>query len=123
MGMKVDLKSDVYSFRVMLVMLLELVSGKRATGEIEYGESLDIVGWIRSKLMSRQPDEWRVVLHQEEQGILDCRILQAEGEGEGSSGRCREKMLVMLRIGLLCTSNLPNRRPSMRQVLQMLQSI
>ena len=123
MGMKVDLKSDVYSFGVML---LELVSGKRATGEIEYGESLDIVGWIRSKLMSRQPDEWRVVLHQEEQEILDCRILQAEGEGEGSSGRCREKMLVMLRIGLLCTSNLPNRwlwQPSMRQVLQMLQSI
>ena len=121
MGMKVDLKSDVYRFRVMLVMLLELVSGKRATGEIEYGESLDIVGWIRSKLMSRQPDEWRVVLHQEEQGILDCRILQAEGEG--SSGRCREKMLVMLRIGLLCTSNLPNRRPSMRQVVEMMQSI
>ena len=46
MGMKVDLKSDVYSFGVML---LELVSGKRATGEIEYGENLDIVGWIRSK--------------------------------------------------------------------------
>ena len=114
MGMKVDLKSDVYSFGVML---LELVSGKRATGEIEYGESLDIVGWIRSKL---QLDEWRVVVHQEEQGILDCRILQAEGEGEGSSGRCREKMLVMLRIGLLCTSNLPNRRPSMRQVVEML---
>jgi len=118
MGMKVSQKSDVYSFGVVL---LELVSGKRATGEMEYGESLDIVGWIRSKLMRCEPDERGVALQQEEQGILDWRTLQAEAEG--SSGRCREKMLSMLRVGLLCTSNLPNRRPSMRQVLEMLQCI
>ena len=79
MGMKVNQKSDVYSFGVVL---LELVSSKRATGEIEYGESLDIVGWIRSKLMISELDEWRVVLHQEvEQGVLDMRILQADAEG------------------------------------------
>jgi hypothetical protein len=117
MGMKVSQKSDVYSFGVVL---LELVSGKKATGEMEYGESLDIVGWIRSKLMFREPDEWGVVLHQEEeQGILDSRILQAED----GNGRCREKMLGMLGLGLLCTSRLPNRRPSTRQVVEMLQSI
>lgn len=119
MGLKVNEKSDVYSFGVVV---LELVSGKRATGEMEYGESLDIVGWIHSKLMSRESDVWGVVLYQEEeQGILDWRILQAEGE-DGSS-RCREKMLGMLKLGLMCTSSLPNRRPSMRQVLEILLSI
>lgn len=118
MGMKVNEKSDVYSFGVVI---LELVTGKRATGEMEYGISLDIVGWIRNKIMSRERDERGVVLQQEEQeGILDWRILQAE---DGSS-RCREQMLCMLRIGLMCTSSLPNRRPSMKQVLDMLlQSI
>jgi hypothetical protein len=119
MGLKVNEKSDVYSFGVVL---LELVSGKRATGEMEYGESLDIVGWIHRKLMSRESDVWGVVLYQEEeQGILDWRILQAEGED--SSSRCREKMLGMLKLGLMCTSSLPNRRPSMRQVLEILLSI
>lgn len=120
-GMKVNEKSDVYSFGVVI---LELVTGKRATGEMEYGISLDIVGWIRNQIMSRERKEWGVVLQQEEeQGILDWRILQAEGVGEDGSSRCREQMLCMLRVGLMCTSSLPNRRPSMRQVLEMLQSI
>ena len=109
-------KSDVYSFGVVL---LELVSGKRATGEMEYGESLNIVGWIHNKLICREPRDEVLVL-QQAQWILDKRILQVEGEDHED---CREKMLGMLELGLLCTNNLPNRRPSMRQVLEILQSI
>ena len=100
-------KSDVYSFGVVV---LELVTGKRATGEREYGDSLDIVRWIRNKLT------WE----QQHQGVLDRRIIEGENDG---TGNCTERMLSMLAVGLRCTSSFPSRRPSMKQVLEMLQCI
>eukprot|EP00253_Pinus_taeda_P016781 PITA_16781 len=109
--MKVSEKSDVYSFGVVL---LELVSGKRATGEAEYGESLDIAGWMLSKL-SRREEEEELPL-----GVLDRRII--EGEDESTNG-CTEQMLRMLAVGLHCINRVPNRRPSMKKVLDMLQSV
>jgi serine/threonine protein kinase len=107
--MKVDEKSDVYSFGVVL---LELVSGKRATGETEYGESLDIVGWILNKLIWKGDEEQQLLLL----GVLDRRIIQGEDESI-------EQMLGMLAVGLRCTNSMPNHRPSMKQVLDMLQSL
>eukprot|EP00253_Pinus_taeda_P012889 PITA_12889 len=109
--MKVNEKSDVYSFGVVL---LELVSGKRATGETEYGESLDIVGWIDKQLICREEEEQRLL------GVLDRRIIEEEDE---STSGYREKMLGTLAVGLRCTNSAPNRRPSMKQVLDVLQSI
>lgn len=110
--MKVSEKSDVYSFGVVL---LELVSGKRATGETEYGESLDIVRWILSKLSRTEEEE------EQEQlllAVLDRRIIESEDD---SANGYREQMLSMLAVGLRCTNSVPNRRPSMKQVLDMLQ--
>eukprot|EP00253_Pinus_taeda_P012307 PITA_12307 len=110
--MKVSEKSDVYSFGVVL---LELVTGKRATGEAEYGESLDIAGWMRSKLSRREEEEEELLL-----GVLDRRIIEG---GDESTNGCTEQMLRMLAVGLHCINWVPNRRPSMKQVLDMLQSV
>lgn len=109
-------KSDVYSFGVVL---LELVSGKRATGEREYGESLDIVGWILSKRSRREEEaeERELVLLE----VLDRRII--EGEEESISSGYTEQMLRMLAVGLRCINRVPSRRPCMKQVLDMLQSV
>ncbi|KAF8021531.1 hypothetical protein BT93_G1852 [Corymbia citriodora subsp. variegata] len=94
---KVNEKSDVYSFGVVL---MELVTGKRPI-ESEYGENKDIVNWVSSKLKTRQ-DVF---------SIVDSRI----------SEPFKEEAINILRIAILCTTNLPNLRPTMRSVVQMLE--
>ncbi|KAJ4788427.1 Leucine-rich receptor-like protein kinase family protein [Rhynchospora pubera] len=97
--LKVDQKSDIYSFGVVL---MELLTGKRPI-EPEFGEGQDIVGWIREKIRSNQGVEQ----------VLD----------PNAGGRCKhvqEEMLLVLRIAVLCTTKLPRDRPSMRDVLTML---
>ncbi|KAF3323128.1 leucine-rich repeat receptor-like protein kinase PXL2 [Carex littledalei] len=97
--LKVDQKSDIYSFGVVL---MELLTGKRPI-EPEFGEGQDIVGWIREKIRSNQGVEQ----------VLD----------PNAGGQCKhvqEEMLLVLRIAVLCTAKLPRDRPSMRDVLTML---
>ncbi|XP_010918931.1 uncharacterized protein [Elaeis guineensis] len=97
--LKVDQKSDIYSFGVVL---MELLTGKRPI-EPEFGDCLDIVGWVRERLRSnRGVDE-----------LLDASI-------GGQCEHVREEMLLVLRIAVLCTARSPKDRPSMRDVLTML---
>lgn len=96
--LKVDEKIDIYSYGVVL---LELLTGKRPL-DPEFGESVDIVEWIRRK-------------------IRDNRSLEeALDHNVGNCKHVQEEMLVVLRIALLCTSKLPKDRPSMRDVITML---
>ncbi|XP_057973404.1 receptor-like protein kinase 7 [Malania oleifera] len=95
--LKVNEKSDVYSFGVVL---MELVTGKRPI-EAEFGESKDIVNWVCSKLKSRDS-----VLT-----LVDQRILQG----------FKQEATKVLRISILCTARLPEQRPTMRAVVQLLE--
>lgn len=94
---KVNEKSDVYSFGVVL---MELVSGKRPI-EPEYGEGKDIVHWVCSKLKTRES-----IL-----SIVDSKIPSAY----------KDDAIKVLRIAILCTTRLPELRPTMRSVVQMLK--
>ncbi|CAI0385228.1 unnamed protein product [Linum tenue] len=97
--LKVDEKSDIYSFGVVL---LELLTGKVPL-DPAFGESVDIVEWIRTKMRNNKPLE----------EALDSSI----------AGQCKlvqEEMLLVLRIAILCTAKLPKERPSMRDVITML---
>ncbi|CAN0892728.1 Leucine-rich repeat receptor-like protein kinase PXL1 [Linum grandiflorum] len=97
--LKVDEKSDIYSFGVVL---LELLTGKTPL-DPAFGESVDIVEWIRTKMRNNKPLE----------EVLDPSI----------AGQCKhvqEEMLLVLRIAILCTAKLPKERPSMRDVITML---
>lgn len=87
----------MYSFGVVL---LELVTGKRPL-EPDFGTNKDIVSWVCSKL----PDKDGVL------SIIDSRIKQ----------ECREEAVKVLKIAILCTSRLPALRPTMRNVVQMLE--
>ncbi|XP_015968109.1 MDIS1-interacting receptor like kinase 1-like [Arachis duranensis] len=99
-ALKVDEKIDVYSYGVVL---LELLTGKRPTDE-EFGESVDIVEWIRRKLRDNKNLE----------AALDPNVV-------GNSRHVLEEMLLVLRIALLCTAKLPRERPTMRDVIMMLE--
>jgi len=94
---KVNEKSDVYSFGVVL---MELVTGKKPI-EPEYGENKDIVSWICSKLKDRES-----IL-----SVVDSRIPEA----------FKEDAIKVLKIAILCTAALPALRPTMRNVVQMLE--
>ena len=97
--MKVTEKSDVYSFGVVL---LELITGKRPI-EPEFGENKDIVYWASHKIYEKE-DAFVV---------LDSKISQS----------FKEEMIRALRIAVSCTHKLPTLRPSMREVVQMLQDV
>ncbi|PIA40013.1 hypothetical protein AQUCO_02500022v1 [Aquilegia coerulea] len=97
--LKVDEKSDIYSYGVVL---LELLSGKRPV-DPEFGESINIVEWVCEKIRNN--------------------IALEESLDPSVGAQCKhiqEEMLLVLRIALLCTAKLPKDRPSMRDVISML---
>lgn len=93
-----DEKIDIYSYGVVL---LELLTGKRPL-EPEFGECMDIVGWIRRKIDKKSPHEAL------DPSVGNCKYVQ-------------EEMLLVLKIALLCTAKFPKDRPSMRDVIMMLE--
>ncbi|KAH9307772.1 hypothetical protein KI387_035683, partial [Taxus chinensis] len=52
--LKVSEKSDLYSFGVVI---LELVSGRKVTNEDEFGDGVNILGWMHN-IMQRGGAEW-----------------------------------------------------------------
>ncbi|XP_039000789.1 MDIS1-interacting receptor like kinase 1-like [Hibiscus syriacus] len=96
--LKVDEKIDIYSFGVVL---LELLTGKRPL-DSEFGESVNIVDWIRRKVGDNKALEEAL-----DRNLGNCKHIQ-------------EEMLLVVRIALLCTAKHPKDRPSMRDVITML---
>ncbi|KAL6504285.1 Receptor-like protein kinase 7 [Orobanche gracilis] len=94
---KVNEKSDLYSFGVVL---MELVTGKRPI-EPEFGENKDIVDWVCGNLKTRES----VV------NMVDLDIDEIH----------RESAIKVLKMAILCTARLPTLRPTMRTVVQLLE--
>ncbi|KAL9143936.1 hypothetical protein ABFS82_14G266600 [Erythranthe guttata] len=94
---KVNEKSDLYSFGVVL---MELVTGKKPI-EAEFGENKDIVDWVCGKLKTKES----VI------SIVDLAIPEFY----------RENAIKVLKVAILCTARLPTLRPTMRTVVQMLE--
>ncbi|KAF8403845.1 hypothetical protein HHK36_011951 [Tetracentron sinense] len=90
---------DVYSFGVVL---LELVTGRQAE-QGELGDSVDVVKWVRRKInMTNGASQ-----------VLDPKITSSS----------QHEMLDALEIALRCTSVLPEKRPTMFEVIRLLQSL
>ncbi|XP_057455559.1 receptor-like protein kinase HSL1 [Lotus japonicus] len=93
--LRVNEKSDIYSFGVVI---LELVTGKPPI-DPENGEK-DLVNWVSSTLE-----------HEAQNHVIDSTL----------DLKYKEEISKVLSIGLLCTSSIPINRPSMRRVVKMLQ--
>ncbi|KAJ7513312.1 hypothetical protein O6H91_04G117000 [Diphasiastrum complanatum] len=101
--LKVNEKSDIYSFGVVL---LELITGKRPNEPGFTADGLDIVHWVRSRYLN------------EDQGlmqILDPRMLCSELP--------LNEVVAMVGVALICCSIHPVERPTMRDVVQMLADV
>lgn len=99
--LKVNEKSDIYSFGVVL---MELLTGKRPI-ESEFGDGVDIVQWVRRKIQTKD-------------GVLDLLDPRM-----GGAGVPLQEVVLVLRVALLCSSDLPIDRPTMRDVVQMLSDV
>ncbi|GLJ53156.1 hypothetical protein SUGI_1132820 [Cryptomeria japonica] len=98
--LQVHEKSDIYSFGVVL---LELLTGRRPV-DPDFGDALNIVDWVKSKIQSKEGIK----------EVLDQNV-------GASCSSVQEEMMLVLRVALLCTSRCPADRPSMRDVVTMLQ--
>ncbi|OEL17404.1 putative inactive leucine-rich repeat receptor-like protein kinase [Dichanthelium oligosanthes] len=98
-SLRVNEKCDIYGLGVLI---LELVTGRRA---VMYGED-DVVVLL---------DQVRVLV--EHGNALEC-----VDPGMGGSFP-EEEVLPVLKLGMVCTSQIPSNRPSMAEVVQILQVI
>lgn len=97
-SLRVNEKCDVYGFGMMI---LEVVTGRRP---VEYGEDNVLI----------LNDHVRVLL--EQGNVLDC-------VDPSLSEYPDDEVLPVLKLAMVCTSQIPSSRPSMAEVVQILQVI
>ncbi|KAL6556818.1 hypothetical protein OROHE_006694 [Orobanche hederae] len=98
-GLRISDKCDVYSFGVVL---LELVTGKKP---VESPSSNEVV-----------------ILCEHVRGLIE-RGNASESFDTSLRGFLESEMMQVMRLGLICTSEKASRRPSMAEVVQVLESI
>lgn len=98
-SLRVNEKCDIYGFGVLM---LEIVTGRRA---VEYGEDNVVI----------LHDHVRLLL--ERGNVLECVDAGMGGEFQ------EEEVLPVVKLALVCTSHVPSSRPTMAEVVQILQVI
>ncbi|XP_022719659.1 probable LRR receptor-like serine/threonine-protein kinase At1g12460 isoform X1 [Durio zibethinus] len=98
-SLRVSEKCDVYSFGVIL---LELVTGRKPVESPTLNEVVILCEYVRGLLERGSAS-----------ACFDRRL----------RGFAENELIQVMKLGLICTSEVPSRRPSMAEVVQVLESI
>lgn len=107
--------ADVYSFGVLL---LELLTGKdpnrtTTTTAAEKEEEIDnLPKWVRSVVQ----EKWTIQ-------VFDTELLTKRGPTNSNNNYSEEQMVQLLYLAIACTSRLPEKRPSMKDVVVRIEDI
>ncbi|XP_010502431.1 PREDICTED: probable inactive receptor kinase At3g02880 [Camelina sativa] len=99
---KISQKADVYSFGVLI---LELLTGKSPTHQQLNEEGVDLPRWVQSVTDQQSPSE-----------VLDPELTRYQPEGN-------ENIIRLLKIGMSCTAQYPDSRPSMADVTRLIEEV
>lgn len=94
-------KSDVYSFGVLV---LELLTGKSPLPLPGHEDVVNLPRWVRAVVK----EEWTAE-------VFDAELMKYHN--------IQEEMVHMLQIALLCVTKVPDMRPSMDEVIKMIEQI
>ncbi|XP_062001940.1 putative receptor-like protein kinase At3g47110 [Rosa rugosa] len=102
-GNEVSTKGDIYSFGVMV---LELITRKRPTSNM-FPDEVDLRNWVHSSYPDHVLD------------VVDSALKEIKST-EGALQELERCCIQMLDVGLMCTEDTPQERPSMSFVVQKL---
>jgi serine/threonine protein kinase len=106
LGERFSTQGDVYSYGILL---LEMLTRKRPTSDM-FEKDLNLHKWVNLAFPNRVKE------------VIDSRLLrEMDGDeiGENDAYKC---LLSFLHVGLLCSKDSPEERPTMRDVSTLLES-